>query len=115
MIRFLILLLALCPIFCNAQVTIKSSTARFYLELYDKYEILVVKDSMQTELIGNLRTEIKLKDKVIETYKSDSVTYKMLVETKDEEIRLSKKEVKKQKVQKVLSWVGGAIIIILIL
>jgi hypothetical protein len=112
---FLTILLGLISFLSPAQVSIKPETARFYLELYDKYQVMIVKDSMQTELISNLREKENLLIQAIGTYKQDSITYNGMLVTKERQLTLKDKEIKKEKRLKVVSWIGTGVVIILAL
>lgn len=62
----------------NAQdtlVTIKPSTARYYLEIEDEVFVLREKDSLSIILIDNLEEQIKTKNKIIRTYEMDAGLY----------------------------------------
>lgn len=93
---FLIILLCCVSFFAaNAQdtlVTIKPSTARYYLEIEDEVFVLREKDSLSTILITNLEEQIKTKNKIIRTYELDTNLYGQYIETLEDEITYTREE-----------------------
>lgn len=101
-------------------VTIKPSTARYYLEVEDEMFVLREKDSLSTILITNLKEQIKTKDRIIRTYELDAGLYSeyidnlflentLLLETNE---RLERK-LRRRKLLEILGAVGIVVISIL--
>lgn len=83
---FLIFLFGCFSFFASAQVVIPPAVARYFLEQDDRVKILIQKDSINQLLVGNLSQQIEIKNKIITIYKGDSVIFKNIITTKDEEI-----------------------------
>jgi hypothetical protein len=109
----------LIPFLSPAQVNIKPSTARYYLEIEDECIIRREKDSLQTLQISNLQEQILTKDKIIDTYESDRELYDLMDTTYSELFTLKEEENKKLKgklrLNKLLIYLETVVIIILIL
>lgn len=82
---------------------------------YLKNQIEITRDSISilNNIVFNQDTIIKTQDKQITLFKQNEISYKKLIVNKDEEIILFKKEVKKQKKAKTLSYVIGGTCLIL--
>lgn len=120
MMKILLLICSSLP--CFAQVNIKPETARYYLEIEDKYYLELEKDSMQIELIRVLRNESSLKTEIIKLQEESITTLKLLIETKEqqntlnrEEVAILKKELRKEKFLRIVTSVGSVIVIILVI
>lgn len=83
----------------SSQVLIKPETSQFFLEVHDSLQVYKVRDTLQSKLIHILREEHKIKDQIIETYKSDSVTYNNLLISKKEENKSLTQQIKKEKLK----------------
>jgi SPX domain protein involved in polyphosphate accumulation len=95
-------------------VTIPDDVARYYLEQNDKVKVLEAQNRIKDNIISNCEKRVTLQTQIITTYVSDSAIYKQIVATKDKEISLNKKEIRRQKIQKITSWIVGGVIIVLI-
>jgi hypothetical protein len=104
------------PIFAqDSLVCVKPSTARFFLESHDKALILQQKDSINTELIENLDTQLSLKDSVISSYQQDSVLYREEKQLSEDLLRIKNKEIRAQKKVTRLTRIGALVLLGLIL
>ncbi len=119
MVKISIILLFLANL-AYGQVNITPTTARYYLEVEDKYLLELLKDSVQEELIKGMRNEIVIRQQLIDTQGKAITTLESMVVTKsdqitlkEEEIQQLKKEVRRQKTIKVVSWLGTVLIIII--
>jgi len=120
---FLVVLLAVPSFFAAGQdVVIPADVARYYLEQNDKVELLEKKDSLSTQEINSLTTTIALKDSVIHTYEEDAKIHEDVIDTKNseqkllkDELRLAKKEMRKQRFYKTVGFIGMGVITILAL
>jgi hypothetical protein len=81
----------------EAQVHIKPETARFFLEAHDKLQLLEKKDSLTSERITTLESEIGFKDQIINSYKRDSIVHNSQTKLLEESLRLSNKEIRVQR------------------
>lgn len=115
--RYFLILGWLLPFFAPAQVNIPPDVARYFLEQDDKAKILTKKDSLNTIEINNLKSTIDIKDQLITTYKQDSVTYNAVIKLREEEnylsrqeVKILKKEVRKQKILTGISIVGMIVV-----
>ena len=107
---FLIILLGLLPFFATAQdtvVTIKPSTARYFLESDDQRNLLLKKDSISNQIIYEQEQVIDNKDSIIYTYQQDSIicesratSYEQHIAYVRTELIKKDKEIKKQKLIK---------------
>jgi SPX domain protein involved in polyphosphate accumulation len=95
-------------------VTIPDDVARYYLEQNDKVKVLEAQNRIKDNIISNCEKRVTLQTQIITTYVSDSAIYKQIVATKDKEISLNKKEIRRQKFQKITSWIVGGVVIVLI-
>lgn len=92
-----LLLLFAAPTFSqDTLVHIRPETARYFLEKEDEVFVLREKDSISNELIYNQSVMLDMKDRIIQTYKQDSITYKTRDETFSNHIRLIREEHTKQ-------------------
>jgi hypothetical protein len=116
--------LAVLPFLATSQdkVCISQPAAIYYLEVADKYYVLQVKDTMQEALIDGLREESRVRGSIIITLENDSNIKDKMIETKTEEITFKdveikslKKEIRRQKVIKVVTWIGTVIIIVILI
>ncbi len=99
--------------FCSlAQVTIPDDVARFYLEQNDKIKVLEAQNRIKDQMIANCDKRLLLQTKVITTYVSDSAVYKKIISTKDEELALTRKELRRQKRRKTIAYIGIGLIIV---
>ena len=120
---FLVVVLAVTSFFAAGQdVVIPADVARYYLEQNDKVELLEKKDSLSTQEINSLTTTIALKDSVIVTYKKDKETYEDTIDTKNseqkllkDELRLARKEIRKQRFYKTVGFIGMGVMTIIAL
>ena len=103
-------------------VCIPDSVASYFLEQDDRVKILTKKDSLSQQLISDLQLSVDTRDLYITTLQNTNKALTGINGTKDkqlllkdEEIKLAKKEIKRQKFQKVLTMVGSGLIIILII
>ncbi len=109
-------------VFCaQAQtVYIPDSVAEYFLESDDKRIILEGQIANKNHIIENLKQQLLLTNKVVVTYVNDSSTFRDIVGTKDKEIAFytqqlkdAKKEIRRQKLLKITSWVALGVTIIL--
>lgn len=114
------LILFLSPTYAQ-KVCIKPETARYYLEQDDRAKNLAKKDSLASKIITNLSTEIILKDEIISSYQRDSITYfqenglnKEILGYMEDQMKFAKKEIRKQKVQKVIAFVVCGLVILIL-
>lgn len=104
------------PLFSqDSVVTIKPSTARYYLETEDQLVIYKSRDSLNTQLIDNLSKQIDIKDQVIQTFREDSLTYNNLLETKTNEFTYTTSKLQRQRTKLGILVVVELIVIILLL
>lgn len=96
-------------------VQIKPEVARFFLEKNEENKVHIVKDSLQDILISTLRGKILTQEQIITTYQSDSVTYTTLINNKQRELTLTKRELRKQRVLKYVGYVIAVGVIVLAL
>ena len=104
----------------QAQVTIPDNAARYYLEQSERAKILTEQVVIKDKQISNLEKIVVLKDNFIETYKRDSVSFTKIIQLKDEQLELNKKqallakkEIRKQKIQKKLIGIGAIVVVVL--
>lgn len=94
----------------DSLVTIKPSTARYYLEVEDEVFILREKDSISNELIFNQALMLEIKDKIISSYKTDSVSYQNREKALTQHIELIREQLddydKEVRKQKILKWLA---------
>ena len=96
--NFLFILGLTITFFSQAQemVVIKPETARYFLKADDELRVRRKRNLLDSTYISNQQTEIKLKNKVIQTYKEDSVVYNNQIDNDSAEIELTKKQLRKQ-------------------
>ena len=100
---------------CVPCITLKKALLLKNDYTYLKNQIVITRDSVSVLMLIALNqdTIIKTQHKQIILFKQNEIDYKNLVINKDEEIILFKKEVKKQKRSKIISYiVSGACIIL---
>jgi hypothetical protein len=93
---FLFTLLVLIPFLSTAQdstVHIQPSTARYFLEIEDEMYLLRAKDTICQTLVLNLNTQLLVKDRIIGTYQSDSVSNSMIIWALNEKIDARDKKI----------------------
>ncbi len=93
----------------QAQVEITNEVADYYLELHDKYKIQNGVIERQKVVIGQLKFQIITQQSVSNSCMADVVTFNSIIATKDDQLafkdkenKLAKKEIRKQKLHKVL-------------
>jgi len=99
--------------FADAQVTISDKAADYFLEVDDKFHILETQIHTEDVIIKNLQQQVLTQKLIIKTYsdpiKGDSVEFRKMIATKDEQMSLKDKENKFLKrslvKQKILTWV----------
>ena len=99
----------------DSLVCIKPSTARYFLEVHDKYDILTKKDSLSSQLIINLEAEIDFKDKIINSYQEDSILHLEQTKHLEETLRIYERDSCVQKRNARLTKLGAIIVVVLIL
>lgn len=113
--NFLILLFSV-TIFCaNSQtVTIPSDAAKWYLEQADIAVLLTQQVNIKNEAIANFEQRLKTQQAVLKTYEQDNQDYREIIAVKngritilENSLELSKKEIKKQRTQKLVAIGGG--------
>ena len=97
------------------EVRISPDVARFYLEVYDKSKLLEEKDSLNQQIISNLKETISTKDLYIISLTTTNSTLKETIQVRDQEIDELKKEVKRQRLTSVGVGIGAILLIIAIL
>lgn len=123
MVKYFLVILSLFPFFAGYsqnKVCIQKETAVYFLEQEERAKILTEKDSLNQEQIKNLGNQLLVKDEIIILYKQDSVSYNNKTTTiqeqlsfKEEELKISKKEIRRQKFLKTLGFIGIGVITIL--
>ena len=83
---FLIILCSVITFCAQSQVVITEKVARYFLEQDDKVKLLVSKDSINRAIIKNQGLMLINKDKIIETYKNDSMLFETIIAIKDSTI-----------------------------
>lgn len=101
---------------------ISKKTAEYFLELDDRYKILLVKDTLQNKTIAILRNTVTAQQEVIGTFESDKILWQELEATLQAKISLSseqqhnlKRELRKWKLRTYGIIVLDVVIIILII
>lgn len=107
---------------CTAQVTIPDDVARFFLEQNDKAKLLEKQVEIKNQIISNLNSQLQISGTIIVTYIDESVLYKRFIESMKQQSALIStqlnnaiREVRRQKFQKVVTWVAGGVLFVLIL
>ena len=94
----------------DSLVTIKPSTARYYLEIEDEVFVLREKDSVSNDLIYNQALMLEIKDKIIASYKADSISYQKRDEAYNNHLTLVREQLteanKEVRRQKLLKWLA---------
>jgi len=112
--HFLVLLFS-ATIFCaySQTVTIPVEAAKWYLEQADRVPLLEAQVDIKDQAIKNFEHRLKVHQALLKTYEEDNQTYREIIAAnngridlleKDKEVL--KKEVKRQRTQKLV--VGGA-------
>ena len=116
---FLIIILGCCSFFASGQVTISDDVADYYLELDDKFHIMERQLITKDQIIDNLKKQLITSGLITKTFTNDSSVFRGIIVTKDselafkdKELEISKKEIRKQKFQKVVVIVVATAIII---
>jgi hypothetical protein len=118
-----LLVFVLASIVCSGQdVKIPSPVAQYYLEVHDKYIILLKKDTLSGAIIENLTYTIRTKDLYIKSLK-ESLNYQVRIsDVKDQQIILRDdqvkdllKQIRRQRLRTTLIIIGEAAVIILLI
>ncbi len=103
-------------------VTLPTEVARFYLERHELAKVYEEQIDIKQQIIDNLLAQKEIIGKVIVTYIDDEKLYKdalalkdQTIALKDDTIKFLKREVRRQKVQKILVVAGTVVIIILLI
>ena len=89
--HFLIVLLGLISFLSPAQeVVIPADVARYFLEQDDRVSLFIKKDEINKTIISSLNSELMIKQTIIDTYKADSISFRSIIATKDNELILVK-------------------------
>jgi hypothetical protein len=118
---FLIIVLGSLSFFAPAQsVNISTSTARYFLERDDLSTILEKKDSVNAIAIKNLNFTIDIKNKLLEQKRKDSLSLIGIIGVKDselkttkQEVKILKREVRKEKFLRAVTTVGLVVVTII--
>jgi hypothetical protein len=104
------------------EVRISPDAASFYLEVYDKYQILTKKDSLNQQIIEHFQYSINTRDLLISNMRQSEKALTKVIELKDEQNQLSEEEIKylkkqlrKEKFKTIAVAVGSGVLILLIL
>jgi hypothetical protein len=104
------------------RVCIDPAVAKFYLESVDQLDIYVTRDTVHQLMIENLRFQNSAKESLIHNLENSNKILTELHNTRkeqlvlsEEEIKVLKKEVRKQKVKTTLVAIGSGVLILLIL
>lgn len=121
---FLVLLFACVSFFASAQdslVTIKPSTARYYLAVEDSFNIYKLRDTKHIQLIGDLLAKDEVREqqmkncaKDVERKNEEAALDKEELVFYKNELRIAKSDIRKQKFQKVVIIIGGVVLVILV-
>jgi sulfur carrier protein ThiS len=100
---------------CVPCITLKKALLLKNDYTYLKNQIEITRDSVSilNSITSNQDTIIKTQDRQITLFKQNEISYKKLIVNKDEEIILFKKEIKKQKKAKIVSYIVGGSCLIL--
>lgn len=106
---FILISLIFASFISQAQIEIANEVADYYLELHDKYKIQNEVIEKQKVTIGQLKFQIITQQSVSNSCMADVVTFNSIIATKDDQLafkdkenKLAKKEIRKQKLHKVL-------------
>jgi hypothetical protein len=104
------------------EVRISPGAAEFYLEVYDKYQILTKKDSLNEQIIEHFQYSINTRDLLISNMRQSEKALTKVIALKDEQNQLSEEEIKylkkqlrKEKFKTIAVAVGSGVLILLIL
>jgi hypothetical protein len=104
------------------RVCLDPAVARFYLESVDELDIYITRDTVHQLMIENLRFQNSTKESLIHNLENSNKILTELHNTRkeqlalsEEEIKVLKKEVRKQKVKTTLVAIGSGVLILLIL
>lgn len=107
--KYILILLIIFPFLSQAQVEITNEVADYYLELHDKYKIQNGVIEKQKVTVGQLKFQIITQQSITNSCMSEVVTFNSIIATKDDQLafkdkenKLAKKEIRKQKLHKVL-------------
>ena len=100
---------------CVPCITLKKALLLKNDYTYLKNQIKITRDSVfiLNNITLNQDTIIKTQGRQITLFKQNEISYKKLIVNKDEEIILFKKEIKKQKKAKIVSYIVGGSCLIL--
>lgn len=100
---------------CVPCITLKKALLLKNNYTYLKNQIEITRDSVfiLNNITLNQDTIIKTQGRQITLFKQNEISYKKLIVNKDEEIVLFKKEIKKQKKAKIVSYIVGGSCLIL--
>ena len=100
---------------CVPCITLKKALLLKNDYTYLKNQIEITRDSVSilNSITLNQDTIIKTQGRQITLFKQNEISYKKLIVNKDEEIILFKKEIKKQKKAKIVSYIVGGSCLIL--
>jgi len=100
---------------CVPCITLKKALLLKNNYTYLKNQIEITRDSVfiLNNITLNQDTIIKTQGRQITLFKQNEISYKKLIVNKDEEIILFKKEIKKQKKAKIVSYIVGGSCLIL--
>ena len=100
---------------CVPCITLKKALLLKNDYTYLKNQIKITRDSVfiLNNITLNQDTIIKTQGRQITLFKQNEISYKKLIVNKDEEIILFKKEIKKQKKAKIVSYIVGGSCVIL--
>jgi hypothetical protein len=104
------------------EVRISPDAAEFYLEVYDKYQILAKKDSLNEQIIEHFQYSVNTRDLLISNMRQSEKALTKVIELKtfqnqlsEEEIKHLKKQLRKEKFKTIAVAVGSGVLILLIL
>jgi len=100
---------------CVPCITLKKALLLKNNYTYLKNQIEITRDSVfiLNNITLNQDTIIKTQGRQVTLFKQNEINYKKLIVNKDEEIVLFKKEIKKQKKAKIVSYIVGGSCLIL--
>jgi asparagine synthetase A len=123
--KFFSLLIGCLLTFCtlkaqDSTVCIPNHVARWFLEQNDIKQLLLRDAEIKDQIVANLRETLNTKDKIINSYKTDSLLYNSIIVTNRKQINLlykdieiAEKEARKQKRLKNLALIGIGIVSII--
>jgi hypothetical protein len=98
----------------SAQVVLPDSIARFYLERNEIASILESRHALMTKLVENYEAEIKDKDLIIQSYKTDYASQDKYVEDLNYQINGLERRVKVEKIKKNIFVALSVVIFVLL-